>query len=605
MLKTLNDTTDTGATVPPPLPAMSGPRHESGQTDSPGHGQTSDVTAANDRPESPASVSCPPSSGQTPERPEPPKQCPISKLTPDRVLGRGRSGIVFETVDGRGQTVARKVFHGDPRTRLVHCVLSGAENPYVWNDFAIQTAFLRRRILQALVEFWFDDKLRVAAALEYGWNCEYRAFELRCELIRGRHAALCHPFSTTGDDEARDAVGHVMEPLQAHLAEAGFDGLVFQAGRSNPAALSNFLCVGPRDQNGYRWVWIDLESGMPGMLPINPADLIRFYLPKCLKHGRPLLDDVDVPKLREYVLAHSRGLMDKFGTDRVAHLGKDIDALERNQREWKGQSRLQRSINHGLAKAAITREQADWYGRHAARWYARQSLGAAGAAMRWLGKRATALVDKLAGLHLNRVELDRWLQAVSLPARAAVARKVIESRIDHWQERAQLTADQAETLRGQLAGAEPTSYITDVGVMVSLRPTVRTLCWAVAPLLWALGMIGGMTLAVAVVAGGAIFRTVYTLSRQVENSLKGRRRPWVALVVGAAPVAGDLGYPLQAVRTGPASELQLAEFLACDTLAGMGRSVPLWGGPDSRIEHAFNRLATRLPLPCFAHPKSR
>jgi hypothetical protein len=94
----------------------------------------------------------------------------------------------------------------------------------------VQEVACRRRILARLVAWWLPDKARVAEVLLVGWNQEHRANELVTELIEGRGVSLHHPFSADREWEYRDLLDNVMTPLQRKLDEAGFDGLLWQAG---------------------------------------------------------------------------------------------------------------------------------------------------------------------------------------------------------------------------------------------------------------------------------------------------------------------------------------------------------------------------------------
>ena len=182
----------------------------------------------------------------------------LGELT-GKFLGRGRSGAVFLEHDIDGSPFVSKIFHGSLITDLVHYLSSGAPNPYVWNENAVQSAYYRRKILSDLVEFWFDSKLRVAKALGVDWDRESNANVLRAEYINGSQAALHHPFSQNTDGELSDLVDNVMKPLQERLIESGFDGLAWQAGKGNPVATNNFLLQKNLNGNS-NWVWIDLES---------------------------------------------------------------------------------------------------------------------------------------------------------------------------------------------------------------------------------------------------------------------------------------------------------------------------------------------------------
>ncbi|MCH7863163.1 MAG: hypothetical protein IH998_16205 [Proteobacteria bacterium] len=77
-----------------------------------------------------------------------------------------------------------------------------------------------------------------------------------------------------------------MPNLRTHLERAGFDGLLWQAGIGNPVALNNFLYeradqtqhADPERSDEGRWVWIDLESGVPALFPISPKVFVKYSL---------------------------------------------------------------------------------------------------------------------------------------------------------------------------------------------------------------------------------------------------------------------------------------------------------------------------------------
>ncbi|HEX6885297.1 MAG TPA: hypothetical protein VF530_18125, partial [Planctomycetota bacterium] len=217
-----------------------------------------------------------------------------------RELGRGRSGVVYLGRDGAGRRLACKVFASRGLTRVVQVLLLGSPNPYLWNEDALRCAFLRRRILARLVEHWLGGRLRVAAAVDGLWNEEQRAFELQAELSSGQPLPLHRPGSTRGKALVRELVSEVQAPLQRHLIESGFTGLAWQAGLGNPVALNNFL-LEEEAGGARRYCWIDLESGIPALVPLDPRALLRFYLPESWRLGRPLFDDVDVARLERYL----------------------------------------------------------------------------------------------------------------------------------------------------------------------------------------------------------------------------------------------------------------------------------------------------------------
>jgi hypothetical protein len=174
--------------------------------------------------------------------------------------------------------------------------------------------------------------------------------------------------------------------------------------------------------------------------------------------------------------------------------------------------------------------------------------------------------------------------------RYRIARRFARARIESWHKRGQLTDGEAERLIGQLRSEESAAYLTDFGVHLSLKPFVKFVEYAVFPMLFAWGVIGAGTLGVALVFGGSIGRTAYTLGRVIQCSLLRHERPWVALGTGVLPVVGNLAYPAQIVYSSTVEQDLLAQFLLYDSCTVLGRRLPIWGGRDTLTEHAFNHL---------------
>lgn len=509
----------------------------------------------------------------------------------ERELGRGRSGIVYAVRDAAGRSVARKVFASSGLTKLVQYLFLGTPNPYIWNRHAVRSALLRRRILNVLVELWFGTKLRVADAYAFRWNDRARAFELDCARIRGAPVSLVHPFSDAGDAQLADAIDNVLKPLQAHLIRAGFDGLVWQAGLGNPVALNNFLCEGDHGDGSCRWVWIDLESGVPALVPINPVDLLRFYLPKSLRHGRPLFDDVDIETLRGYAQSVSRSLELKLGPRRALQFHRDIKKLSDSQRRWKAPPRYKRAIAYRLARGAIDRGQARHYLRHPVRWYGRELCIACVAALRGVRGVSAALAGWLARLDWPRALGTLWRCLLSQQHRAQCARRYVAGRIGEWRRRGQLDERQAGILSEQLCTDESSAYLADFGMHLAVKPLVKSMEWGVLPALFVLGWVDEGTLAIVLLTAGASVRTLYTLGRVIQNALRGREKPWAALVIGTMPVFGNLAFPMQIMLSGTHADARVAQFILYDTFSRFGRVFPIWGGRDTYTEHVFNRVA--------------
>lgn len=506
-----------------------------------------------------------------------------------RVLGQGRSGIVVRCRDDRGRDVARKVFVGDTASKIVHYLFYGAPSAYAWNEDAVRCAALRRRILVDLVESWFASKLRVATAHDIGWSDDTLCFRMDTEFVAGRPAALHHPFSESHDEEWRDLRSCVMRPLQARLAEAGLDGLVWQAGRGNPVAANNFLLVSS-DGAEPEWAWIDLESGVPALIPINPLDLLFFYLPKSWYHRRALFDDVDIDKLRRYTRDHRQDLEATIGGGRMAALEQRIGQLEAHQTAWRSLPRVSRSINYRLGQGRITPEQADRYRERPLRWYMRELRQGLPA-----GARRLVRLVRRAARAIVRFDYAGALRAVgrymsSQRYRSRLAHDYVSLRIDRWERRGQLSAEEVRFLRDSLRREAVGSYVTDFGIHVAIKPPIKFLLWGVFPLLLAWGLIGPVFLAVVITFGGMMGRTLYTIGRMIMAAFQHARMPWIALAVGLLPVVGNLAYPIQIFFLGTEREGKLAGFIVYDSMTAVGEFLPIWGGRDTRTEHRWNHV---------------
>ncbi|MGB5697792.1 MAG: hypothetical protein WBM46_19220 [Polyangiales bacterium] len=501
-----------------------------------------------------------------------------------RELGRGRSGVVYVSHESEGFPVARKVFGSEGLTKVVQCVLLGAPNPYVWNEDAIRCAHLRREILAELVDHWLGDELYVARSRGWGWNAEARAFELRTQLVDGRPADLHHPLRASGEDQARNLGGVILPRLQRLLIESGFDGMVWQAGKGNPVALNNFLLDRNREGTAQRWAWIDLESGVPALAPLSPLALFGFYLPRSFRFGRPLFDDVDVERLRAYVRAGDWG----------RKMLDEVEELDFRQTRWKTQPRVARSIGYRCARGQLTEEQARWYRNHPVRWYLREATGAM--------KRLPGGVARRIGEGFRRIAAFPWRAVLTSVARfisssgyrADLARSYTERRIEAWVARRQMSRGDADSLRSHLGLEDSATFVTDFGVHLALKPFVKSIEYWVCPTLYALGFLSEGWLALIMLTAGPIIRSLYTGGRIVQNALHGKERPWTALMVGTLPVAGNLAFPIQLLRSSQKQADDLARFLLYDGFARVGARIPIWGGEDTLTEHVFNRMADHI-----------
>ncbi len=510
-----------------------------------------------------------------------------------RELGRGRSGVVFLGRDDGGRPIACKVFDARGLTRLVQVVFLGSPNPYVWNEDAVRCAFLRRRILARLVEHWFAGRLCVAGALDLVWNEEHRAFELQAEFSPGVPPPLHHAGRTSGTGLVRELVVEIMAPLQRHLIEAGFPGLVWQAGKGNPVALNNFL-LERLDEGRHRWRWIDLESGVPALAPIDPRALFGFYLPQSFRLGRPLFDDVDTQRLERYLDQEGAALQALHGVDELEELRSATRKLARCQTRWKELRRHERGIGHALARGRLNEESAEWFRTRPVRWYTQEGLRYLSSAWR----RACALPGWLGRCFVRipwRASARKaWSFATSGRFRRRSALHFVAQRIRAWERRGQLTRAEALHLRRHLPREESSAYLTDFAVHLALKVPVKTFEYWVLPTLWAVGWLGDGALALGLLMSGPMVRTLYTSVRMAQSLRRGRELPLVALGVGLVPVLGNFAYPVQILYSSTEEQDDLARFILYDGCARLGRHVPIWGGADTLTEHVFNRLPDRL-----------
>ena len=505
-----------------------------------------------------------------------------------RRLGRGRSGTVYEERSEDGRRWACKLLVPDRASSLVMTVLTGAVNPYRWNGDAVRAAVSRRRILEVLVPFWSDGIVRLPETGGVRFDGSARAFELRAELIEGRHAMLRHPGCGEARGEIKELVRHVLRPLQRHLKGAGFDGLLWQAGKGNPVATANFI-RDTRVDAPARWVWIDAESGVPALFPLNPWHLVRTYLPLSQKHRRWLFDDVDVERLHAYLAQHETSL----GKERHAVLVREVHALDGAQREWKRLGRHGRSVSSHEVMGRIDAEQAEHYRQRPVRWALR--LAARGFA-RGLWKAGTLVALGLSHLRPRLVlaALSRWARFfVSQEVRERWATRYVRRRAAVWRERGFLTRDRARAIRASMREGDAAEYVADFGIHLALKLPANVVRYIAVPALYATGVIeSGWVAAGLFVLLTPVLRTLYSLWRCARSLARGRRAPWLALFVGAIPTIGNAAYALQLLAASTQGSCAAAPFLVHDIVSATGRRLPIWGGRDTRMEHWANALAT-------------
>jgi hypothetical protein len=415
------------------------------------------------------------------------------------------------------------------------------------------------------------------------------------EFIDGTHVPLRAQNSTSRRDPIDDLANNILPLLRRNLIEAGFDGLVWQAGLGNPVAGGNFMIE--RGTGRPKWVWVDLESGVPALFPINPLTLAGFYIPRSIHHGRPLFDDVDVPTLRRYVANH-RGRIDaRLGDGSVTELERHVAELERHQTAWKSMTRLDRGIAYFRAKGTITEADVQWYRERPCRWHLRLALRgvqSAGSSALWGIRRAARWIGQLDVVSLART-VKRLV--VSQQFRTRIARRYLVRRMRDWADRRFLTPRQSQRLCCELRSRKDSETLADFGVHLAIKPLVKLVQWCVLPVLCVTGVLAVPACLAILAALGATMRTLYTAGRCVQAAWCGDRPPWVALAVGLLPGLGNAAFPAQLVHDARRTDAHLPQFILYDTFARIGHAVPIWGGANSLIEGRMNRLADFFTRP--------
>jgi hypothetical protein len=522
---------------------------------------------------------------------------PVEHQPAEVAIGRGRSGTVFPSVGPDGDLRVRKVFTGTTLSNIILIILTGAPNPYTWCRHAIASAFYTRRILAVLIRMWFGDLLRLPESHSYYWDAERRAFALETELIRGRHVAIRHPFSWDREWELRELQRRIMSRLQLKLKLAGFDGLVWQAGMGNPVASNNYMIE--HDANGrHTWVCIDLESGVPALFPMNVLRLFSYYLPASFKHGQPLFDHVDLARLRKYIHRKGDALRAHIGEKGFEKLMKDVRKLAAHQHLWRAMPRMYRGIEAEAVRGVITRKDARWFRRHPISWnlWVVRKLIAKVIDLAARGLRKIArFIDKLPVARLMRLSI-RFISSHNFRARCA--RFLVLKRTREWIERKQLTHEEGMRLKEMLKQESSSTYLADFAVHLALRPIAKFTAFVAIPFLIYQSretLDGeGIIFVVSAVLTGPAYRTLYTGWRTLTSFLRGDEIPWVALIVGMIPSVGNAAYPLQLMYASGGAQRPLPQFMICDAVSLVGEFLPVWGGRDTLVEHAFNRIGARV-----------
>ncbi len=508
-------------------------------------------------------------------------------------IGNGRSAKVYLSLKVDNH-VATKIFTGESTSKAILYVLTGSPNPYTWCEDAIKSAMMRRSLLSKLSLFWFSGKVRLPETYDYSWNEKEKAFQIEAEYIKGCHAPLRNPMVENPVDYTSELQQEIMAPLQQHLIDSGFDGLVWQAGKGNPVAVSNFM-VEFDEEGKHKWVWIDLESGLPALFALNPISTLTYYLPKCIKHKEWLFDRVDTKKLSQYLSLNKEELVNNFDNDTFDSLLEDCQKLEDAQNAWKGIKRFRKSLYYAASQRKISVEEKDYYENKPIRWYVKSIIMLMVSFFGRIPEKLKSFWAIITKLNLSKAYRRSWRYFTNGRYRWGFARWFVRGQINSWQSRRSLTEAESVFLRNELHNNDTSAYLTDFSIHIAIKPLVKVFAWGVVPVL---ASFGAMPLEVAVfivVGSGSIVRTSYTLWRIGNSLVKLKPQyPVIALFVGTFPVIGNLAYPLELVYRSSKKHNNLAKFIIYCLSANIGSKIPIWGGKDSGVEHFMVKTASRL-----------
>ena len=214
------------------------------------------------------------------------------------------SVVVLDPEEG----TATKVYVPLPLVRLLYWIAFQAKFPYETNTAALESGRYRRQIASLLTAHRFGkDLVAPVTTIDCGHgNCSFVT-----EFIPGEVAK--------NDEPAQKFLGEVSEAF----AEAGLS--VWQVNPRNPHAHTNLILTPEGD-----YKIIDLESAVVSLFPA-PGQFRS-----SLKSGNlSIFDDIDFPRLRNYISSNEAVLIASIGPDGVEALKHATDHAEEAINTWK------------------------------------------------------------------------------------------------------------------------------------------------------------------------------------------------------------------------------------------------------------------------------
>ncbi|WP_236618304.1 hypothetical protein [Rhodopirellula europaea] len=182
----------------------------------------------------------------------------------------------------------------------------------------------------------------------------------------------------------------------------------------------------------------------------------------------------------------------------------------------------------------------------------------------------------------------------------AVGRKAFRATTRRWQSRKWLTEEEAKSLHSQFSGPQLAVYSRGLGMHLAIKflyPLITPLKVGGIAMALTGGSVWFAVLPIMILPAARTLVTLFSLLANRSHDVPHRH----ALCVGAIPVVGSAAFIVQMWTANPA----VSRFLLRDFASRFARKIPIYGGPDSRTEHAVLAIGERLlRLVAQFHPTS-
>jgi hypothetical protein len=520
-----------------------------------------------------------------------------------RHLGEGKSALVSLVKDSDGPLVAEKRFtRGGVFARTLYKLSFQAPLPYHTDVHAVASAFYTRKLLREFTRIWYGT-CRVADSLYIRRDVSTGELILGTEYVKGR-----------GPDpnmrNSRYEIGGLkeyMDDLSKRLLETGMYGVIWQTDRSLSVPSSNFL----QNSDGH-WILVDAEPGLPGIAFFRSKE----YLSEARRKGMfPLFGDVDLDRLETYIkglkvdmkrkrllmsyyralkhhlvhwktreLASHRTAYDRWGTPPSPERKRVLYGEDFRRRFGSSPAALKligRSWFLTLAYLLISDSMHAFFTEEGkARWHERRYQRLERNGRIPAGTRKGLLTHTILSLFFFK-EMHRWLVDPKIREEyGQFGFYYLESLVKEWDSLGRLLPYEKKHLLSSKESGN--ANIRGFGYHLLLKPL---------SLIFDSVSIGGVILTgswvpLLIMLIAPALRVIATCFVWVQERLKGRKHSvGVALLVGAIPKAGILGFPAQLYHKNRAVFCLISDNM----LSGMGERVPIFGATNSTLEHWFIR----------------